>query len=327
MRTLRPRRVLAAGAAVLAVVLAILWFVPSNYYVYLPDPARPVDPLIRVPHEDEGSSKGGIYMVDVSIRKASLLERLVPAVDSGATLVPASDFLSPGTSEREQQEQSLEEMRASQAVAKAVALRALGYRVPSAGAVVVIVSSGFPADGVLEKGDLVVRLDGHRIRTPEDVTAAMERVEPGDRIALVVRRDGKRKRLEVGTRAAAETPTRPVMGVLIEPKLHFPLDVRIDAGTIGGPSAGLAFALDIVDELGHDLDHGRRVVVTGALALSGRVLEIGGIKQKTLGARDADADLFLVPKANAAEARRYAGPLRVVAVGSFEQAMSYLATG
>ena len=117
------------------------------------------------------------------------------------------------------------------------------------------------------------------------------------------------------------------MGVFIEPSLALPIDVKIKTGQIGGPSAGLAFALDIVDELGRDIDHGRRVVVTGALAPDGSVEEIGGVKQKTIGAKQAGADVFLVPRGNAREARRYAGQLRVVAVGSFKQAMSYLTTG
>ena len=105
------------------------------------------------------------------------------------------------------------------------------------------------------------------------------------------------------------------------------MKVRIDAGSIGGPSAGLAFALDIVDESGHDVDDGRRVVVTGALALDGSVEPIGGVEQKTVAARQAHADLFIVPQGNVAEARRYAGGLRVLPVSTFKQALSVLASG
>src|SRR5918912_93374 len=99
--------------------------------------------------------------------------------------------------------------------------------------------------------------------------------------------------------------------------IDLPLKVTIDTGSIGGPSAGLAFALDVVDELGTDVDDAKRIVVTGALDLDGRVVAIGGIKQKTIAARNADADLFLVPDDNAADARRYADGLKVVAVSTF----------
>jgi PDZ domain-containing protein len=104
------------------------------------------------------------------------------------------------------------------------------------------------------------------------------------------------------------------------------VDVSIDAGSIGGPSAGLAFALGIVDELGEDdLTDGRTVVVTGELALDGTVIPIGGVKQKTIGAKEAGADLFIVPDANAEEARKYADGLEIVAVSNFDEALAALA--
>ena len=90
---------------------------------------------------------------------------------------------------------------------------------------------------------------------------------------------------------------RSVIGVLVEPAadIRLPLDVSIDAGNIGGPSAGLAFALDVMEKLGRDVDGGRKVAATGELSLDGCVHTIGGIKQKTIGARAAGVDVFLVP--------------------------------
>jgi PDZ domain-containing protein len=117
------------------------------------------------------------------------------------------------------------------------------------------------------------------------------------------------------------------MGIVIEPKLVLPVEIRIDTGNIGGPSAGLAFALDIIDELGPtDIDRGERVVATGQIAIDGSVHEIGGVKQKTLGAREAGADVFLVPDGNAATARKYADGLRIVPVSSLDEALHALAT-
>jgi PDZ domain-containing protein len=103
--------------------------------------------------------------------------------------------------------------------------------------------------------------------------------------------------------------------------------VTIDAGNVGGPSAGLAFALEVMEKLGRDVDHGHRVAATGEIELDGSVGEIGGVKQKTIGARKAGVDVFLVPAGdNAEEARRYADGLRIVAVQNFRQALSALAT-
>jgi PDZ domain-containing protein len=105
-----------------------------------------------------------------------------------------------------------------------------------------------------------------------------------------------------------------------------PVDVRIDLGQVGGPSAGLAFALDLVEELGRDIDRGYRVAATGEIFLDGSVSKIGGVKQKTIGARRSGMDLFLVPGDNAAEARRHAKGLRIIPVDSFQQALRALAT-
>jgi PDZ domain-containing protein len=154
----------------------------------------------------------------------------------------------------------------------------------------------------------------------------MGELDPGDEVELVVLRDGKRTPVTVDTVAAPDNPKRAVMGVRISDAATFtlPLKITIDAGNIGGPSAGLPFALDIVDELGDDIDRGRRVVATGQLGLDGTVYAIGGVKQKTIGAREADADVFLVPDDNAAEARKYADGLKIIPVSNFREALAAL---
>ncbi|HET8874478.1 MAG TPA: S16 family serine protease, partial [Gaiellaceae bacterium] len=121
---------------------------------------------------------------------------------------------------------------------------------------------------------------------------------------------------------------RPFLGVVIsdDANVKLPVKVAFDIGDVGGPSAGLAFALDLTEELGRDVDHGRKVAATGEILLDGSVRPVGGIKQKTIGARRAGMDFFLVPGDNAAEARRYADGLRIVPVDSFQQALRRLAT-
>ncbi|HEX2044672.1 MAG TPA: PDZ domain-containing protein [Gaiellaceae bacterium] len=316
--------VLAAAAA------AVLWFVPSDHYIVLPDRARPVDPLVEVPGEEGARDGSGIYMVDVRVGRASLLERFFPGLREGATLLP-EDVLNPeGISDRQRRRSSLNEMSRSQKVAIAVALRELGREVDvdAAGAEVVLVQPGSPADGTLQVGDVVLEAREQPVRTTNDLRTIMGPVEPGESVRLTVERDGEEVELTVGTRESQQAPPRAVMGVQVQDaqEFSFPLDVEIDAGSIGGPSAGLAFALDIVDELGREVDGGRRVVATGEITLAGDVRAVGGIPQKTIGARDAEADVFLVPDLNAAEARRYAGDLEIVAVSDFDEALSALAT-
>ncbi len=326
-RVLKARPLLLVLLA-LAVVLGVLWFVPSNEYIFLPDPPRAVDPLVQLPGEKDVEEKGGIYMVDIFVRKASLLERVFPQLHDGASLVPAKQVNPIGVSESQRLQQSRNEMSQSQKVAAAVALRYLGYKVDvkTNGVEVTAVYPDAPADGKLEVGDVVVAVEGKPVDTTEELRKAMSRVTPGETVTFGVRRSGGVQQIRLATEANPDEPKRAIVGVQIEQSatIDLPIAIKIDTGSIGGPSAGLAFSLDIVDELGQDLDKDGRIVVTGALDLDGRVGEIGGIKQKTIAARNSHADLFLVPDGNAQDARRYADGLKVVAVSSFREALSAL---
>jgi Lon-like protease len=312
---------------VLAIVVAVFAFYPSNYYIYLPDRARVLEPVVHVEGEHDRPGDGGIYMVDVIIRKASLLERYFPGLHDGATLVPAHVYNPEDLPARIVRQQSLAEMSESQKTAAAVALRELGYEVQSDGVEVSAVDVGAPADGVLKPGDVIVGAQGKDVADPEDLTRVMSGLDPGDEVTLEIERGSVEQTVRVGTKASDDQPPRALMGIVIEPKLVLPVEIRIDTGNIGGPSAGLAFALDIIDELGPtDIDRGERVVATGQIAIDGSVHEIGGVKQKTLGAREAGADVFLVPDGNAATARKYADGLRIVPVSSLDEALHALAT-
>jgi Lon-like protease len=281
---------------------------------------------VNVPDEDTTSAEGGIYMVDILVRRASLFERIFPQVYGDAELVPQEVVNPAGLSERERKQESLSEMSVSQQIAIAVALENLGHDVDPLGAEVVRIVPDAPAEGKLEVGDVIVGLKGEKVSSPEELIRLMRGHRPGTPVRLTVRRKGRELDLVVGTRAAGGDEQRAVVGVQIQPEFRFPVGIRIDARNIGGPSAGLAFALDIVDELGDDLDRGRRVVVTGTLDLDGTVGAIGGIEQKTVGARLVDADLFLVPDGNAADARSNAEGLEIVAVSNFEEALAALTT-
>jgi PDZ domain-containing protein len=325
-----PGALVVAGLALLFVA-AVLWVWPSDRYIFLPDVAHPVAPLVKVPPQVAApdDDPGGVYFVDVIVRKASLLERLVPRIREGADVVPANAVVPPGADESQRQRLDLAEMARSQSVAGAVALRALGRKVVAnpTGALIEAVDPDAPAAASVHPGDRIVAAAGRRVRTPADLRAVLQKREPGSKVQLTLD-DGKRRRNELVVTTKANDG-RTILGVIVEQAVDvdLPVDVKIDAGSVGGPSAGLAFALDIMEELGRNVDRGHRIAATGALDLEGRVLPVGGLKQKTIGARRAHVDLFLVPAGdNAVEARRYAHGLRVVAVQSFRQALSALAT-
>src|SRR5262245_26421042 len=325
----RRLAILLSIVAVLIVAGVALTWIPSDHYIVLPDKARPTDPLVEIPGEQTGDDAGGIYMVDVRVGRASLLERIYPGIHEGASLLPEKVINPQGVSDQQRRASSLNDMSHSQLVAIAVALKHLGkhVKVTPLGAQVTLVVPGAPADGVLQVGDVIVGVNGKSVTSADELRDAVAGLTPGDEVELAVKRGDKPVTLTVGTRAAPDEPGRAVMGVEIEDAddFQFPLDIKIDAGNIGGPSAGLAFALDIVDELGNgDLDRGRTIVTTGALALDGTVLPIGGVKQKAIGAREAGAVIFLVPDANYEEARAAVDDLRIVPVSTFDEALSVL---
>lgn len=328
---MKPGRLIGAGALLAVIAVGAAWLLPSDSYLLLPDSAKPLAKLVKVEGE-KPHPPGGIYYVDVVIRQASLLEELASfARPDGADLVPKQALVPPGSTFGERLRQNLQQMARSQEIAAAVALRELGYDVGAEpeGALVVAVAPGSPADGKLEATEVIVGVDGEPVKTPDGLRRLIAKHEPGETVKLSVRAGGATRNVDVGTIESAAEKGRPIIGVQVEQSadIKLPIDVKINLSRVGGPSAGLAFALDIVEELRGNVDRGLKVAATGELELDGRVVPIGGVKQKVIGAKRSGADVFLVPAGdNAEEARRHAGDLRVIPVESFRQALRVLAT-
>jgi Lon-like protease len=330
-RLLLPARIAGAVVALVAVALVALYLWPSNDFLLLPDPAHPVAPLVKVQGGKDPTGPGGIYFVDVVERRASMLERLFPSIRSGATLIPAKYIVPPGVSDAQQREADLQEMTTSQRVAAAVALRKLGYHVVAKpdGVIIDAVELGTNAAGKLHPTDVIVSVNGVPTLTLAALRTELAKAKPGDTVSLGVRRGSAVTTIGVKTIADPLAPHRALVGFTPDQSadIRLPLKVQIDARGVGGPSAGLAFALQVMEELGKNVSRGYRVAATGQMELNGAVSPIGGVKQKTLGVRKAKADVFLVPAGdNAREALRYAHGLRIIAVHSFAQALHALAT-
>jgi Lon-like protease len=249
--------------------------------------------------EKPAKDTGGIFFVDVIVRKSSLLEELFsPLRPDGSELVPEEAIVPPGSDFEERRRQNLRQMDRSQEIAAAVALRELGLDVGSdpEGALVVAVAPEAPADGRLRATDVIVAVDGKVVKTPDDLRRLIGDREPGEQVRVRVRAGGAVRTEVLSTIESPDQDGRAIIGIQVEQsaKIELPIDVEIDLGGVGGPSAGLAFA---------------------------------GIEQKTRGAKDAGMDVFLVPAGdNAEEARRNANGLRIIAVESFQQALRRLAT-
>jgi PDZ domain-containing protein len=321
----------AVPLVVLVIAAAVLWSLPADEFLFTPGTAKPLEGRVRV-ESAKPVENGDVYYVDVLVRRTTRLEELLPFTrPEGATVVPEHFLVPPGTSEDERDRLNALDMQLSEVIASAVALRELGYDVTSTprGAIVLGVAVDVPAADKLRSGDVMVAVDGRPVKTPDELRLEIGRRKPGDDVRLTVRRDGKRIEVTVRTVPSPEDPTRPVVGVQVDQNadIELPLDIDIDLGRVGGPSAGLPFALEIARMLGRNVTHGCRVAATGELALDGAVLRVGGMKQKTIGARRTGVDVFVVPAGtNARDARENADGLTILPVETFQQALRKLAT-
>jgi PDZ domain-containing protein len=323
---------LAAALAPAAIAFFVLWLLPSDTWLFIPDSAHPAADVITIRGKKPPPRPGGIFFLDVQERKARQLEVDFPGLaPDGSSFVPTAQVQPTGASESQTQQFELQEMATSQQIAAAVALEHLGYKVKitGAGAEVTLVEPGAPAQGKLVPGDIIVSVDGHRVTTSGQARALLRRRRPGASVSLGVRNRTDLRTVTLKTIPAPGAPTIPIVGILIQQAAHIqlPFPVTIDTHNIGGPSAGLAFALEIVQALGKNVDRGYKVAVTGEIFLDGAVGPIGGAQQKAVGARQSGVDIMLAPAGeNATTARRYAGHMRVIPVESFRQALHVLAT-
>lgn len=331
---------LAAALAVLVVALGAVGLVGTlirvPYVIVAPGEATPVEPGVTVRGTRTYPTGDDILFVTVSIFGASTrpsLWRYVAArLDPDTEVVPEERYLG-GQSRRQVRRDARRDMALSQQEAAAAAARLLGYpvEVRGAGARVLDVVPDSPAARRLRVGDVIVAVDGRSVRLNSELGPIIRSAPVGTPFRLGVRRGDAR--LEVVVRSA-EAPSgdlrgRPYLGVLtetVDPGFELPFEVEIDPGDVSGPSAGLAFALSLVDTLTPgDLTGGRRVAATGTIGADGRVGEVGGVPQKAVAARRAGARLFLVPAAEVGVARPKAGErMRVVGVRTLEEALQAL---
>ncbi len=318
----------------LAVVAAgIASQVDAGYLLLKPDRARALASVVSVQGEaaDPRADGPGLYYVAVLEDRASYLERVLARFEDDVTALPDPHD---EESSVERRAVSRSQMADSQRVAGAVAERALGLnvRVERDGVQVEAIDRDGPGAGAgLLPGDVIVKVNAKPVRSVDDLRAVMKSVRPGDRITLERRRLDDRRTLSLVPVADVKDAKRAIIGISAGDagKIVLPKEVSYEIGQVGGPSAGLAFALEIYDSLsGRKVGGERRIVATGTVDIDGNVGPIGGVRQKAIGAARSGADVFVVPEQNAAEARAAAPPdLEIVSVSTFKEALADLAAG
>jgi len=331
--SLRTRLLAITGALAIAVLVAGTygWETQSGYYAIWPDTAHPADRYVVVPGGRAPAPGTGFYFVDVRIEQANLLVQFwAQHLVDGGGLIPIAQVRAPGQSNQQYTTQSFSQMATSQQIAQVVSERALHLpvRIAVTGVIVAAVSPGMPAAAAhVQPGWQVLAVDGHTVHNASELLAVTRRLRPGQFVHYRFRGHGT---LAIRTVADPAKRSYAIIGIDIAETVRIariPVHVRFRTQGIGGPSAGLAFALEIYDSLsGRHLLRGHRVAATGELSLDGTVSPIGGVVQKTIGAIEAGDDVFLVPAGqNYRDASREAhGRIHVIAVTSFGQALAAL---
>jgi Lon-like protease len=324
-------RALTLSLAVLAtlVLLTVMVFLRVPYAVSSPgktvDTLGEVDgePLIDVDGTRTYDSSGELRLTTVSVAGGPGFPVTVPQVVGGwlsgtRTVRPVEVVFPPDVTQEQLDEQNQAAMTSSQENATVAALEELGYEVPATLTVAGTVE-GTGAVDVVEEGDVVQSFQGEPVGSYTALIAALADVEPGTTVHLGVVRDGEPLELEIVTGERPDGGSQ--LGVFIDPTFDLPVDVTIRIEDIGGPSAGLMFALGIVDRLTPE-DEVAGVVVagTGTMDVDGTVGRIGGIRQKLAGARRDGATWFLSPADNCADVVGHVPEgLRVVRVADLDE--------
>jgi len=342
-RRSRPRGTLFGiwSLVVALVALLAMTFLPTSFVIQQPGPvyntlgeAASSDgamvPLISVKGAKTYPTAGALDLLTVQIvgspeRTPSWFELATAWFDPSRAVVPVEAVFPKDQTTEQRNEESAAMMVDSQKEATAAALLQLGYQVDSH-LEVYSIPAGAAAGGVLEKGDVILTAGGETI-TDADRLRSVINGRAGAPVPMTVERDGERRDVSITPKKAdVNGETRWLIGVTLLTDYTFPIDVTLQLNNVGGPSAGMMFALGIIDTLTPgELNGGKNVAGTGTIAADGTVGPIGGIRQKLYGAKDAGAQYFLAPKSNCDEVYGHVpGGLRVFAVERLQDSLDVL---
>ena len=315
------------------IIISSLSLIQTEYYFMSPGPPYQWD--IDYGDIENYEFDGSLYQLTVRRDEANVLIYIWSLVNDSYDLYPREVILPDGVTPKELSEISIQNMRTSENVAIAVALKNLGYEISSKGDGVAVVGilDDSPVKDKLKKGDLLNSINNKNISSATEFISTLRTYSIGETVSIGLLReiDGNKKTLTIETTLIehVEYEGEPMVGFLattVNERFDFPFEIDIKTGNVGGPSAGLMMALNVYNNLiPEDLTNSMIVAGTGTIEIDGSVGPVGGIKQKVIAAKKAGAELILVPVANFDEAKIFeTEETAVVAVDSFSEALSVI---
>ncbi|MFI7503798.1 PDZ domain-containing protein [Streptomyces sp. NPDC049687] len=346
-----PRRTatMLASTLMLIALLCAGVLIPVPYSEMSPGPTvntlgeHDGEPVLQIAGRKTYATSGHLNMTTVRVTSADYRMNLVEAVYGWLAhdnkVVPHDALYPDGKTEEESTQENAEEFSQSQESAKVAALKELDIRVTS-WVIVSTVVKGSPAEGKLHAGDVIKAVDGTAVKAPGDVAKLVTEHKPGQNVVFTITPAKEQAAAEKANKTATKTQDitittatsddsgekRAIVGISAGTDHTFPFSIDIKLADVGGPSAGLMFALGIYDKLTPgSLTGGKFVAGTGTIDDAGKVGPIGGIEMKTVGARNQGAQYFLTPADNcAAAAKDTPSGLRLVKVDTIDDALGAL---
>ena len=335
----RPSRravtVFISGAALVA-LLVVAGLLPVPFVVLSPGPTfntiGDIDgvPLVEISDTTTYPTSGVLDMTTIreegEPRSAlSIYGALAAWIDPNQAVLPRELLYGEDETGAEVEQRNAVMFSTSQSNAIAAAMGVLGKPVID-DVVITAVVEGTPAFGKLDAGERIVAIDGTKVKQPQDVVDEVRGKPIGSTLVFTVDRDGTDTDVDVVSAPKPDDSTVPYVGITVGINYRAEFPIRFTLQDVGGPSAGMMFALAIVDKLTpDDLANGGHVAGTGTIDPNGEVGAIGGIRQKLAGARGAGATLFLMPKVHCEEAAGHIPDgLTVVPVGTLQEALDAL---
>lgn len=319
--------ILIGALFALGVLSLAAWNVELPYIAYSPGPVSDAADSVVVEGVDIYPPEGELLMLTVVAPDVNIFEAAIAGIDPTVDLVRKAAVRRAGETDEEYRNRVLDQMDDSNFRAVAVALDHLGYDMVSTGDVFVSsVLEDVPASSIIEPGDTIRIVEGKDITTVEDVTSALEGLKPGDTITMTLERDDTSVEVEVELAEKEDEPGAPLIGIGLGELNEPPFPISIEPGDVGGPSAGMMHTIAIIDSLTEgELTGGHVIAGTGTIQSDGAVGNIGGIRQKVVGAEAAGAEYILVPQGNyeaALTAER--DTIEIVPVAHLDDAIQFL---
>lgn len=327
--------------SLLLIITILLSIVKLPYYVTYPGDAEPLEAMVRV--EDGNHEDGSLMLTTIRMGKANVVQYVAAHFSKYQMIFPENQIKRDWESEQEFGHRQLKIMEGSQQTSTIVAYRLANEKIEikNQGAIIAGLVEEMPAAKELLVGDVIIGVNDQKIEKSEDLLNSLKAKKKGEDIHLTIERNGEKREVELTIEQFPDHLSEDgevlygigVVGPVTKRVIETERNIQFDTNNIGGPSAGLMFALEIYNQLTkEDITKGHKIAGTGEIFEDGTVGAIGGIEQKIVAADKADAEFFFAPIAgeNFEVAKNAAADIQtkmqIIPVQTIEDALDFLKT-